>query len=102
MHDGTDVWDRAIRVMALTVWLYAGTAHAGAPCTFFVRAGFMPTSGTADGKSPDTAFATIKAGANALSNPGDVLCVGPGNYVEGNIGVGIDGVPPSGEGDDGS
>jgi parallel beta-helix repeat protein len=64
---------------------------AAGTCTFYVRAGFTPVSGTADGRSPASAFPTIAAGAHAVHNPGDLVCVGPGTYVEGNIGVQADG-----------
>ena len=81
--------------MTLTVWLCAAAAQATTDCTFFVRAGFVPANGPPNGRSPESAFPTIKDGAKAIANRGDVLCVGPGRYVEGNIGIrdgaGIDG-----------
>lgn len=68
-------------------------------CTFYVRAGFVPSQGVADGRTPTSAFATITAAANAMRNPGDVVCVGPGLYVEGNIGPRVSGAggPPDEE-----
>lgn len=77
----------------LAVLLAAGSA-AAAPCTYFVRAGFAP-SGIPDGRTPATAFGRIADGMQAIGNPGDVVCVGPGTYVEGDLGpaANIDGFP---------
>ncbi|HSQ00949.1 MAG TPA: right-handed parallel beta-helix repeat-containing protein, partial [Candidatus Dormibacteraeota bacterium] len=66
--------------------LTAASAAPAADCTFFVRAGFTPSQGVADGRSPERAFSTIGQGAQAIENAGDVVCVGPGLYVEGDIG----------------
>ena len=65
---------------------------------FFVRAGFIPSQGLPDGRSPDRAFATIGEGVQAVGNAGDVVCVGPGLYVEGDLGAGerrVNGTPTS-------
>jgi parallel beta-helix repeat protein len=72
------------------VWPHV--ALADRPCTYFVRdpARFI-SAGPPDGLTPETAFSTITAGAAAIINERDVVCVGPGVYVEGNIGVGTDG-----------
>jgi parallel beta-helix repeat protein len=77
-------------VLALAVvlaWPFAEAAPAASPpCTFHVRAGFVPGAGApADGLTPQTAFSAIRLAAQALRNPGDVVCVGPGEYVEANI-----------------
>lgn len=64
----------------------AAVHAAPADCTFFVRAGFVPDGGTADGRSPERAFATIGDGVRAIGNAGEVVCIGPGLYVEGDIG----------------
>jgi len=62
------------------------TAVPAESCTFYVRAGFVPAAGLiADGAAPRTAFPTIRDAAQALRNWGDVVCVGPGEYVEGDI-----------------
>ena len=64
---------------------HAATAHATS-CTIYVRAEFVPAAGiVADGTTPATAFASIAVAATQLRNPGDVVCVGPGLYREGNI-----------------
>src|SRR5262249_49371914 len=79
---------------AALVWPHA--AHGGDDCTFFVRAGFV-AGGTPDGRHPESAFATITEGAAAVRNAGEVVCVGPGLYVEGNVTFGHDGAPGDGE-----
>ncbi len=61
--------------------------------TFYVRA---TGSDMADGLTPTTAFASIGHAASVIGNPGDRVIVGPGTYVEGNIGParsGIEGHP---------
>jgi parallel beta-helix repeat protein len=79
-------------IAMLMVILAASTARANGECEFFVRAGFVP-EGEADGRTPETAFASIADGVAAVLNPGDVVCVGPGLYVEGDIVIGRDGAP---------
>lgn len=70
----------------MVVALATPVTATGPVCTYYVRAGFVPAAGIpADGSSPQRAFATITAGAQRLRNPGDVVCVGPGEYVEGDI-----------------
>lgn len=66
----------------------ASTPAAGraADCKYFVRAGFTPSEGVADGLRPERAFPTIGEGVRAITNPGDVVCVGPGIYMEGDNG----------------
>ncbi len=81
---------RWIWIVALSVLVSAGAAHGAAPCRFFVRAGFVPAEGDPDGRSPERAFSTIAAGVAAASNAGDVVCVGPGLYVEGDITLAAD------------
>ncbi|MCX8072601.1 MAG: right-handed parallel beta-helix repeat-containing protein [Candidatus Binatia bacterium] len=56
----------------------------------------------ADGRTPATALRTIAAAASRISNPGDVVVIGPGTYEEGNIAParnGIQGRPVSFRGD---
>lgn len=63
--------------------------------TIYVRAtcATSPGScGSADGSTPETAFATIAAGVAAVRNAGDEVIVGPGDYAEGNIGPSRSGV----------
>ena len=87
---------RALQALAVAALLLMSAAPAAqADCTFFVRAGFEPDGGSPDGRSPASAFATITEGARAIRNPGDVVCVGPGEYQEGNIGVRADGAAGS-------
>ena len=76
----------AASAAVLSVALAATSMARAADCTFYVRAGFVPAQGVADGRSPERAFATIGEGVRAIDNPGDVVCVGPGLYVEGDIG----------------
>ncbi len=71
----------------------AAPAARGADCTFFVRAGFDLADGAADGRAPGRAFGTISAGVRAVQNAGDVVCVGPGLYLEGDITPIQDGAP---------
>lgn len=78
---------RPALLISLAMVLATAGAARGADCTFFVRAGFTPAQGVADGRSPDRAFATIRQGVEALFNAGDVVCVGPGLYVEGDLNV---------------
>jgi parallel beta-helix repeat protein len=68
----------------LAALLAAGIGHAS-DCTYYVRAGFIPTQGVADGITPERAFSTIGQGVQAVTNAGDVLCVGPGLYTEGDL-----------------
>lgn len=75
---------RDLSLLVLAVLLAAAPAPA-ADCTFYVRAGFVPAGGAADGRSPARAFATIAAGVQAVDNPNETVCVGPGLYVEGDI-----------------
>jgi len=79
-------------MMALCLIAAAAPAAAATACNFYVRAGFVPTGQTADGLTPATAFATIKAGAK-LAQPGQVVCVGPGLYLEGDLSPDRDGAP---------
>ena len=72
--------------------LTAGVAPVSAQCNIFVRAGFVSPGGPPDGRSPQSAFPTIKQAADAAEDPGDVVCVGPGLYEEGNIQFGGSGV----------
>ncbi len=65
-------------------------SEVSAACTFYVRAGSVTAPDTPDiGRTPETAFAKISDAARALrpdqTNPGEVVCVGPGVYVEGDI-----------------
>jgi len=71
----------------------AAPAARAADCTFFVRAGFEPAEGVADGRSPQRAFGSISDGVRAVQNAGDVVCVGPGLYLEGDINPIQDGAP---------
>jgi hypothetical protein len=78
-------------MVALGLVMVASTATAE-NCRFYVRAGFVPIEGVADGRSPQTAYGTIAAGVRAAQNAGDVVCVGPGLYVEGDITLVWDGL----------
>jgi parallel beta-helix repeat protein len=76
--------------------LVAAAARAGAAdtgCTFYVRAGFVPAGGAADGRSPATALSRIADAAQLINNPGQAVCVGPGVYLEGSLKSPIDGAP---------
>lgn len=74
---------------------------ADGTCTYFVRAGFVPEEGVPqDGKTPRSAFSSIREATKKLmepdANPGVTICVGPGTYHEGDIAPGrsgIDGAP---------
>ena len=77
---------RAVRLWTALCAVLAAAPAAAADCRFFVRAGFVPDGGPADGRSPERAFATIAEGVAAVDNADDVVCVGPGLYVEGDIG----------------
>lgn len=76
----------------MIAYLTAGVAPVSAQCNIFVRAGFVSPGGPPDGSSPQSAFPTIKEGAGAATVPGDIVCVGPGLYDEGNIEFGGSGV----------
>jgi parallel beta-helix repeat protein len=70
---------------ALLAVLSTAEVSRASDCTYFVRAGFTPAAGVADGLSPERAFSTIGQGIQAVMGRGDVVCVGPGLYVEGDI-----------------
>ena len=76
------------------VWPHA--ARGGDDCTFFVRAGFVP-SGAHGRASTRFGLHHHHRGRRAIRNAGDVVCVGPGLYVEGNIDPGHDAA--AGDGD---
>jgi len=79
---------RFVTLVAAIVTMSSGAVVGGpAPsCTFHVRAGFLPAPGVAiDGKTPRSAFSSIRDAALQLNNPGDIVCVGPGEYVERDI-----------------
>lgn len=82
-------------VLAVTIAMLAPAYPAPATeCTLYVRAGFAPPPGhAADGAAPLSAFDSIAVAARNLRNPGDVICVGPGAYIEGNITPARSGVP---------
>ncbi len=70
-----------------------GTITERRQCTFFVREGFVPRPGTLrDGRSPESAFDSVGEAALLLDNPGEAVCVGPGEYLEGNLAPPLDGV----------
>lgn len=71
----------------------ASPSSADAQCKIYVRAGHVAPGNGTPGRSPAEAFGTIAAGAAAATVQGDVVCVGPGLYAEGNIQFGGDGVP---------
>lgn len=90
MGDRRQAWWTPWRV-ALAL-LATATAAPASDCTLFVRAGHVPAAGeTADGRSPARAFDRIAAAAAAIINAGEVVCVGPGIYEEGNLSPAIDG-----------
>ncbi len=64
-------------------------------CTIYVRAGVAIPNGRCAGRTPELAYPTIGAGAAALVNRGDALCVFAGEYLEGNIVAGSGGTPNS-------
>jgi parallel beta-helix repeat protein len=75
-----------LAIVMLSAALPLAAAAAPAPCTIFVRAGHVPPQGVvADGSSPSAALARIRDAAQRVGNPGDVVCVGPGLYVERDI-----------------
>jgi parallel beta-helix repeat protein len=83
-----------IVLLVLTTVAGAPAAAAVAPqCTVYVRAGYVPPAGIADGRTPATAFATITAAAQHIRNAGTVVCIGPGLYREANIGPTRSGAP---------
>jgi len=65
-------------------------SRASSGTTFYVRVG---GSDSANGTSPQTAFATIGHAADSISTWGDQVIVGPGTYTEGNINPGHTGIP---------
>lgn len=70
----------------MVLWVVTSAVAAEPPCTVFVRAGFVPAGGVlADGTVPWRAFSSIRDAAQSLINPGQVVCVGPGTYVERDI-----------------
>ncbi|MEO8601643.1 MAG: right-handed parallel beta-helix repeat-containing protein [bacterium] len=95
MRDRNMVFQGACAIVACGLGLAASAALATepSPCTYFVRAGFVPQGGTADGLTPDAAFPTITAGARAIRSGGEVVCVGPGLYLEGDVSPLVDGFP---------
>ncbi|MFN8643947.1 MAG: right-handed parallel beta-helix repeat-containing protein [Candidatus Binatia bacterium] len=81
------ILDRSCRrlvPLAGAILLLASGASVAAACDVYVRAN-LRGGGTRDGRSPATAFASITEAARAVDNPGDVVCVGPGTYVEGGL-----------------
>lgn len=60
----------------------SGLCAPAAATDFYVRSG--GTDG-ANGRSPATAFATIRKAADSVLNPGDRVIVGPGTYAEGDL-----------------
>lgn len=69
--------------------------------TFYVRVcppeDASECSDTNDGRSPQTAWATLRKAAtyvNQFGNPGDVVIAGPGVYAEGDVSLARPGLPP--------
>jgi nitrous oxidase accessory protein NosD len=71
-----------------------GSAGSCADCTLYVRAATADPE-TADGLTPGTAFSTIEEAVLATNNPGEVICIGPGQYPEGNLAPPLDGIAGS-------
>jgi len=68
----------AIAVLALALWVSAAPVWAA---TFYVRSSGNDAQ---NGRSPKTAFATIRRGASVAGGK-DTVVVGPGRYAEGSI-----------------
>lgn len=82
--------------MAMAGPLRAGGPDCGDPdpvCTFFVRSGAVEPSGPCAGRTQADAFPTVRQGAAALVNGGEVVCVEGGTYVEGDVTIGSGGTP---------
>src|SRR3972149_353563 len=60
--------------------------------TYYVRGNFAGAADGNEGTAPGRALRTITAAVARISNPGDVVLVGPGIYREGNIGPVLSGV----------
>jgi len=91
--------ERALACLACAVWVLAAVPPVVAD-TFYVRTcadtSPLQCSNVNDGKSPETAWATIQWAAeqiNRFGNPGDVVIVGPGVYHEGDIDLQRSGIP---------
>lgn len=65
------------------------SVHPAAAVDFYVRASGNDQN---DGRSPGTAFASIRHAAAQILNPGDRVIVGPGTYREGDIGPARNGI----------
>jgi len=62
---------------------------AAAAATFYVRA---TGSDASDGRTPASAFASIRKAMAAVLNPGDRIVVGPGTYAEFDLGPASNGI----------
>lgn len=80
---------RLLPALAVCVAVAAPFPGAAAAATFYVRAS---GNDAADGRTPATAFASIRRAAAAVLNPGDRIVVGPGTYAEGDIGPANNGI----------
>lgn len=60
-------------------------------CTIYVRAGATAPTGPCAGRTPETAYPTIRQGGAAVRNKGDNVCVEAGTYIEGDVTVGSGG-----------
>src|ERR1700752_2421403 len=69
------------RVAALCVAALVAPAASAPAATFYVRAN---GNNAQDGRSPETALATITRAADRVGG-GDTVVVGPGHYADGDI-----------------
>lgn len=67
----------------------AFAANAATAADFYVRPG---GDDALDGRTPATAFASIRHAASQILNPGDRVIVAPGTYHEGDIGPARNGI----------
>lgn len=73
-------------VVLLGAWVAAPGPSSALECNFYVRQGFVASPGDGKGETPESAFGSIgEAAASDSINNGDVVCVGPGTYEEGDI-----------------
>jgi parallel beta-helix repeat protein len=78
-----------LQTLAVCLAIAALAPRSAVAATYFVRS---TGSDTADGRTPATAFASIRKAAAAVLNPGDRIVVGPGSYAEGDIGPANNGI----------
>ena len=84
-----------LSTLAVLMALLAPHSVRAEGVTFYVRPEDAGGADTNDGRSPDTAVATIGKGAR-LANPGDRVVVAPGLYHDGDLPSGVAGMQRQG------